>query len=297
MTHFVEICIILLDMKKFIKKGLYIFLFAFVIITCCSCAGSDKENANNNSTQKQVQSIVIEDAFYTDEFFVGEAINLQLYDVTINFSDQSSQTFKLGDVYRNVLDTSSVGTKSFVISYLSQNFTFQYEVKAVYIKSATVKQTNIVVFDGENDCLDDVDFTVLYSNGEEKVVKLKDATVEIAWSGEYNTAAVATVTYNDFNFTFNCVVKLREIMQNEIYELDDKLGLFDCNVNVTIAQKSDEIIATFFHLDGDDFKKDLEAAVTLNSNGKYEAIIVYDGLKTIQIYAYKDKVVLEEKQD
>lgn len=283
-------------MKKFMK-GLYIFIliFAGVFLVACSCSNSDKDEINPDN-QKYVTSIVIENSFYTDEFFVDEDINLQLYDVTINFSDNTSLIFKLGDVYRDKLDTSSIGQKTFKISYLSQEFTFNYEVKNIYIKSATVKQDNIVVFDGEQDCLDDINFTILYSNGVEENHKLKDASVEVNWSGEYNTPAVAEVTYENFQFTFDCVVKIREIVLDEIYELEDKLGMFENNEYVLIAQKNAETVATFFHLSGENLVKDWEVSVILQSDGKYEAIVIFEGLKTVKIYAYKDKVIIEERQ-
>ena len=238
-------------------------------------------------------NVIIEDEFYETDIFVGDEINLQNFDVTIVFEDKTTKTFKLGDVYRNKLDTSSVGKKTFTITYLDEDFVINYEVKEVYAVSGRVKQDNIVVYYGEDDCLDDVPFNILYSNGKEETLNLSVAEVEIKWSGEFGDESFATACYAGIEFSFSCRVVLREIKDNHVYELIDETGLFAEQRYIMIAGGS----ATIFHEDNEHFISDLNTDVTYVGSGKYQStIIASEKIMTVEIYAYKDKVIMKEKQ-
>ena len=264
----------------------------------------DINNPNDNNEEKPTENkeifvteINIGQDFYNFNIYVGDDVELSGFDATIYFSDNSTQVVKLSEIYDGKLDTSTSGTKDFTVSYMGETFVKHYVVKDIYIISAKVNKNDIVVYYGEDDCLDEVEFEVTYSNGNKETFGLKDANIEIEWSGEFDTQAKANVTFGGFEFSFDCTVTMRKIKENYVYALVDEDEIFTESDNVLITTEEDKTVAKILHESDGVPVVDLSVQVTLQSDGKYVSVKFSHGGKLIQVelYAYKDKVVVKKK--
>ncbi|MBQ7467208.1 MAG: hypothetical protein IJS74_03995 [Clostridia bacterium] len=255
------------------------------------------DNTSNNAAV-EVTEIIIDQSFYNFQIYVGAEVDLSLFNATIYFIDNSFFVVYLGDIYTQNLDTSSAGTKDFTIVYDGEIFVKHYEVTSVYITSITAKQNNIVAYFNEANCLDNIEFEVTYNNGDKETFKLSDATGMVDVSEVTETPLTAKFVYKGFEFSFEYTVTIRQIEENEYYELVDQNNIFaglDIQI-ITISYNNENELMAYF-LRQEQGQPVYSGGLTNIGNGRYQmAYSTMGPPKLYEIFAYENKVIIREKQ-
>ena len=157
---------------------------------------------------KEILSITISKLPKT-EYFAGEDLNISDGELTITYSDKTTETVKLSIAKLSGFNSETVGKQTIKVTYLEKETTFEVNVKAVEIVSIelTTAPTKLEYIENEEFSAEGGEITVTFNNEATQKVALTDEKVSI--SGFDNTKIgeqTLKVVYNEKETTFDVKV-------------------------------------------------------------------------------------------
>lgn len=278
----------ILSMKKswFVNCCCFVLLlFSGVFFVSCK---------DNSKPQNQVSDITIESKFFSTKIYQNTQIDLSDFNVYVTNTIDEDESFTLSQLYNKTLDTSNVGTHSFLLSYHNFTKAFDYQVLPTTMIDARFNGSPIEYFLHEGADIENSTFLALYSDGNEEKIPLSEASFSFTNLEVSDEIKTTTATYNGFEFEIEYVVKTRKIQANTTYDFIDKAKYFN-NDKQLYSILSDTQIKIFTVKDG--VPKDTiplpisqsnipnEFIVNQFNNGKFE---------TFKIYLTKSGIVMEK---
>jgi surface protein len=157
---------------------------------------------------KEILSITISKLPKT-EYFAGEDLNISDGELTITYSDETTETAKLSIAKLSGFNSETVGKQTIKVTYLEKETTFEVNVKAVEIVSIelTTAPTKLEYIENEEFSAEGGEITVTFNNEATQKVALTDEKVSV--SGFDNTkigTQTLKVVYNEKETTFDVKV-------------------------------------------------------------------------------------------
>ena len=130
---------------------------------------------------KEILSITISKLPKT-EYFAGEDLNISDGELTITYSDKTTETVKLSIAKLSGFNSETVGKQTIKVTYLEKETTFEVNVKAVEIVSIelTTAPTKLEYIENEEFSAEGGEITVTFNNEATQKVALTDEKVSIS---------------------------------------------------------------------------------------------------------------------
>lgn len=265
---------------------LILLLFSGVFFVSCK---------DNSKPENKVSDITIESKFFSTNIYQNTQVDLSNFKVYISNTIDEDETFTLSQLYGKSLDTSKVGTHSFLLSYKDFTKAFDYEVLPVTMVAARYNGEPIKLFLHEGANISTATFLALYSDGTEEKIQLSEATFSFDNLEVSNEIKTTTAIYNGFTFNIEYVVKTREVQQNTEYSLIDQSNYFQSSKQL-YATLTENKLTVYTKSDG---VSKVEYTFTVSASSiinEYETNQVFaaQGFVKFKIFLTADGLVLEQ---
>jgi len=213
-----------------------------VIVILCFCCLFVSCGKDPGDTVDDVVSLVVCDEFYSQTIYVGDNINLDDFTIKVTYESGRTENIKFSNAGIYALDTSVVGSKSLKLKYLEKEETITYIVNDIYAVNATYKGNTLVFRKGETPNFDNYEFTVLYINGHENIIKFSQAQLGNIDYSLTDIERTFSLTYEGVTFNVPYVVTCSEIELYKDYDFDDTLNTFINQDNLKINFSETKLI-------------------------------------------------------
>lgn len=248
---------------------------------------------DTSTPRNKVEDIVLPSSFLSLDIFQGDEVDLSEYFVTIKNTVNKDQGFAMSQLL-SVLDTTKIGEHKFTLSYGSFSKEFKYEVKAILPLDAMFSgEVEYYLHEGAE--FGDKKFTVLYTNGDEKLLSLQNAEIDFSAMPKNIGNYTLNATYEEISFSVKINVMTREVVKDMEYAFKDLVGIFEDSTQNYFTRYDGERFVIYTKTDGKIEERSRINVKASEVENEFTGKVQVNGkLVSCKIYLTKDGIVAEE---